>query len=86
MRSGNCMGTIEPPDSGPLTIGLAAPARLGLRRLGDHIGRGLDRLLLWAERSGQRHRLAELNDHMLRDIGLSRADVMAETTKPFWQP
>ena len=84
MRSENCMGTIEPPGSGPL--GLAPLARLGLRRLGDHVGRGLDRLLLWTERAGQRHRLAELNDHMLRDIGLSRADVMAETTKPFWQP
>ena len=27
-----------------------------------------------------------LSDHMLRDIGLTRADVFAEATKPFWRP
>jgi uncharacterized protein YjiS (DUF1127 family) len=43
-------------------------------------------LLAWQERARQRHRLALLSDHMLRDIGLSRADIMAETTKRFWQP
>jgi uncharacterized protein YjiS (DUF1127 family) len=59
--------------------------RFALRRLGDHLGRGAGLLLLWAERRDQRHRLAELNDRMLRDIGLSRADVMAEATKPFWR-
>ncbi len=80
MRSGHCMDTIDSPK-----VGIASVARLGLRRLGDPIGRALDRLLLWTERSGQRHRLAELNDHMLRDIGLSRANAMAEITKPFWR-
>jgi uncharacterized protein YjiS (DUF1127 family) len=60
-------------------------ARAGLAALiGHHLGQVIDRLLLWAERSRERHRLAELDDHMLRDIGLSRADVMAEATKPFW--
>ena len=48
--------------------------------------RACDRLLTWQERSRQRHQLASLSDHMLRDIGLTRADVMAETTKRFWQP
>ncbi len=83
MRTADCMDTIQPPGHRGLKVG---SARFGLRRLGDAIGRGFDRLLLWTERSEQRHQLAELNDHMLRDIGLSRADVMAETTKLFWQP
>ena len=43
-------------------------------------------LLEWQERSRQRHQLASLSDHLLRDIRLSRADIMAETTKRFWQP
>ncbi len=81
MHPEHCIDTIRSPGQRPLKGGL----RFGLRRLGDHLGRGLDQLLLCAERAGQRHRLGELNDHMLRDIGLSRADVMAETTKPFWQ-
>ena len=86
MRSADCMDTIQPPRQRPLKLGFAAVAGLSRRGLSDAIGRGFDRLLVWAERSEQRHRLAELNDHMLRDIGLTRADVMAETIKPFWQP
>jgi uncharacterized protein YjiS (DUF1127 family) len=61
---------------------VALPARSWLRTL----ERFCDRLLTWQERSRQRHHLASLSDHMLRDIGLTRADVMAETTKRFWQP
>ncbi len=42
-------------------------------------------ILSWQERARQRHHLESLSDHMLRDIGLTRADVLAEVTKPFWQ-
>ena len=47
--------------------------------------RALDTLLVWQERSRQRHALAQLSDRMLRDIGISRADVAAECAKPFWR-
>ncbi|MGH6903812.1 MAG: DUF1127 domain-containing protein [Geminicoccaceae bacterium] len=30
--------------------------------------------------------MAQLSDHMLRDIGLTRADAWAEADKPFWRP
>ncbi len=46
----------------------------------------VDRLLTWHERARQRHELRGLSDHMLRDIGLGRADVEAEASKPFWRP
>jgi uncharacterized protein YjiS (DUF1127 family) len=36
-------------------------------------------------RHRSRLRLVELDDHMLKDIGLSRADVWRECSKPFWQ-
>ncbi len=42
-------------------------------------------LVLWQERAEQRHRLAELDERMLKDIGLTRADVQAEINKPFWR-
>jgi uncharacterized protein YjiS (DUF1127 family) len=42
--------------------------------------------MTWLDRARQRRRLAELSDHMLRDIGLTRADVWAEVDKPFWRP
>ena len=43
-------------------------------------------LLTWQQRAHDRRQLECLSDHMLRDIGLSRADVFAEASKPFWRP
>jgi uncharacterized protein YjiS (DUF1127 family) len=43
---------------------------------------------LWIARSRQRRHLAELarwDDHLLRDIGVSREDTLREAAKPFWQ-
>jgi uncharacterized protein YjiS (DUF1127 family) len=40
----------------------------------------------WTALYRQRHHLAELDDRMLRDIGLSRGDVQIEIEKPFWRP
>ncbi len=42
-------------------------------------------LEVWLDRHNQRRSLLELDDHILHDIGLSRADVEAEAKKPFWQ-
>jgi uncharacterized protein YjiS (DUF1127 family) len=42
-------------------------------------------VLGWFERTRQRRHLGELSDHMLKDIGLSRADVEVEVAKPFWR-
>jgi uncharacterized protein YjiS (DUF1127 family) len=44
-----------------------------------------DRLLSWIERSRQRRQLGALSDNMLKDIGLSRADVDYESRKGFWR-
>jgi uncharacterized protein YjiS (DUF1127 family) len=43
------------------------------------------KLMVWQERARERRRLATLDDHMLRDIGLSRSQVEYEISKPFWQ-
>jgi uncharacterized protein YjiS (DUF1127 family) len=45
----------------------------------------VNRLLTWHERARQRRELQGLSDQMLRDIGLGRADVEAEVSKPFWR-
>jgi uncharacterized protein YjiS (DUF1127 family) len=58
------------------------------RRVGDLalcLWRAADLVLTWHERARQRRQLRTLNDHMLRDIGLTRADVLAESSKPFWR-
>jgi uncharacterized protein YjiS (DUF1127 family) len=55
------------------------------RSLASGAQRALDLLLIWYQRSQQRRQLQSLSDHMLRDIGLTRADVFAESSKPFWR-
>lgn len=42
-------------------------------------------LLVWQERASQRHALAALDDRLLKDMGISRADVAREVGKPFWR-
>ncbi len=37
-------------------------------------------------RHRERQRLATLDAHLLRDIGLDPLEVRRECTKPFWQP
>ncbi|MCY1276341.1 hypothetical protein D9M70_250050 [compost metagenome] len=38
----------------------------------------------WYELAHQRRQLARLSDEMLKDIGLSRADILEESERPFW--
>jgi uncharacterized protein YjiS (DUF1127 family) len=56
-------------------LGAAARALFGL----------LEILLVWQERARDRQRLAELDDHLLKDIGISRVDAWHEASKPFWR-
>jgi uncharacterized protein YjiS (DUF1127 family) len=45
-----------------------------------------DIIRMWVRRSRSRSSLAELNDHELADIGLSRGQARFESGKPFWMP
>jgi uncharacterized protein YjiS (DUF1127 family) len=42
-------------------------------------------VLAWQERVRERRALNALDDRLLRDIGISRADADRELRKPFWQ-
>ena len=63
-----------------------AAARAGARPGLHIVQRAVDLLLTWQHRARERQQLQSLSDHMLRDIGLTRADVFAEASKPFWRP
>ena len=39
----------------------------------------------WSERARQRQQLSELSDYGLKDLGLTRSDVVRESSKWFWQ-
>ena len=41
-------------------------------------------LVSWAERRRSRIALSRLDDHMLDDIGVSRAQAQKEAQRPFW--
>ena len=54
----------------------ASPNRIAVRLLAS--------ILEWQDRANQRHQLRTMPDYMLKDIGLTRADVDGEASKPFW--
>jgi uncharacterized protein YjiS (DUF1127 family) len=58
------------------------PAR---RRVPSKLSEAFDLLLLWRQRRRERHMLGAFSDHMLKDIGLTRADIEAEVRKSFWR-
>jgi uncharacterized protein YjiS (DUF1127 family) len=53
--------------------------------LPNSVIRGLKKLCHYWEISRQRRQLAELSDEALWDIGISRADALQESRKPFWK-
>jgi uncharacterized protein YjiS (DUF1127 family) len=42
-------------------------------------------VLEWDQRIRQRQALAELDDHLLKDIGISRTAAATEASQPFWR-
>jgi uncharacterized protein YjiS (DUF1127 family) len=59
-------------------IGLGSSAWRALVRVGSALS-------AWRARGRQRRALRELSDHLLRDIGVSRAEALCEATRPFWR-
>jgi uncharacterized protein YjiS (DUF1127 family) len=49
------------------------------------VGRVAAALRLWRQRARDRALLARFDSQMLRDIGMTPADVMREINRPFWR-
>jgi uncharacterized protein YjiS (DUF1127 family) len=63
---------------------LVFPARRKMATVGRRYA--LLRLIsTWIERARQRQALADLDDRLLRDIGMTRRQAMGEFNKPFWR-
>jgi len=56
-----------------------------LRALDSSLSAALKMLSIWDRRHRDRLHLASLDHRMLRDIGISNADVEHEASKPFWR-
>lgn len=59
-------------------LGLRMPAPSRAARLVTWINR-------WAARRAHRTKLQMMDDHLLRDIGLTRHEAEQQARKPFWQ-
>ena len=46
----------------------------------------LEVIVIWQERAEQRHALRELDQRMLKDVGISASEAARESRKPFWLP
>jgi uncharacterized protein YjiS (DUF1127 family) len=49
------------------------------------LARAIGTVQCWAQRVRSRDALAELDEQMLKDVGLTRADIVVESSKHFWQ-
>lgn len=79
----NCIDTIETQAAPQASWGQWAQAGVALIKADC-----LQLVLLlwsWHERSRQRFKLQTLSDETLKDVGLSRADIEHESSKPFWE-
>ena len=56
-----------------------------VRRVENLFKAAAETINVWAQRSNDRRQLAQMNERMLTDIGLSRADIAVEVNKFFWQ-
>lgn len=74
------MSTLESLHKLPLApLGRRFPALATILR------QGLATLALWRRRARSRRELRELDEHLLRDIGVSRGVAEHEAAKPFWR-
>lgn len=78
------MGTISPISIATGARRLLEPTAFAHWVIGKAVD-GVLGLLAWQDRIRDRARLASLDERLLQDIGLSRADIDREISKPFWQ-
>ena len=62
----------------------SAPRSSG-SRIGALLGDAIAMPRQWLRRSHERRALSQLDDHMLRDIGLDRFKAREMATRPFWR-
>ncbi len=72
-------------DRGTRAAAQTARLRSSHRWLHEVLNRGFALLREWRRRARNRAELAMLDERMLRDIGVTRADVWFEASKPFWK-
>jgi uncharacterized protein YjiS (DUF1127 family) len=65
-----------------LTVISTTPGVLSAPR--NLFGRAVAQVRVWIDRSRQRHALGELDDRLLRDIAITRAQARREAARSYW--
>jgi uncharacterized protein YjiS (DUF1127 family) len=69
----------------PMSVPAASPAPASVSSCILRLAAEAARLAAgWAERRRQLRALSELDDHLLRDIGLTQDDIAHACARPFW--
>ena len=83
------MSHVMTPYQRPRAGARAAPRRPTFRRFAAGLAVALLRLAdliqAWQQRGRERRQLDYLGDHLLKDMGISRADIEREVSKPAWR-
>lgn len=79
MHTETCIDTISSPLPWPERI------RVALATIAGDVVRSIDILARCGERARERRKLLSLDDRMLKDIGIGRAEAWAEADKPVWR-
>ena len=66
-------------------LDIAALTFAAVERVEGFAANSIKGVKTWMSRSQERRLLAQMNQRMLEDIGLTRADVDREVAKFFWQ-
>jgi uncharacterized protein YjiS (DUF1127 family) len=70
----------------PGTVQTLAPGHQGVPQgATGRLRRGLETVRMWRERARGRRQLLTLDEHVLRDIGITRLQAETEAYKPFWR-
>lgn len=73
-------------DAVPETMPLQGNVPTWVSVLQTRIGRSFRAIGRWIIRANQRDVLADLDDHLLRDVGISRIDAQRAWADPVWKP
>jgi uncharacterized protein YjiS (DUF1127 family) len=73
------------PQRRPASAVAATRHHTALDDLSDAVHSFVTTLRLWRRRMRERDYLARMDDRMLKDIGLTRAEALHLSDKPFWR-
>jgi uncharacterized protein YjiS (DUF1127 family) len=86
MRTQDCTHTMQAIPPRPASLPTWREwTTIGQHKLSADAIQILDIVSSWLDRIGQRRMLMALDDRMLKDIGISRADAWREASRPFWR-